>query len=113
MQTLLLDWLQLCCNVALILLLTFLIVTPLWSPAFRIVCCVATLTLLIVTPLWSPAFKIVCCVAAVWPVCFIYVVLATSSSRSGYSEREASRRRVAVNAARHALLAPSAGTVRK
>jgi glycerol-3-phosphate acyltransferase PlsY len=83
MQTLLIDCLALCCNIALIFLLTLLIVTPLWSPAFRIACCVAVLTLLIATPLWNPAFKIVCCVAAAWPVCFIYVILATRSGHSG------------------------------
>ena len=83
MQILLLDCLALCCNVALICLVTLLIVTPLWSPAFRIACCAAVLLLLIVMPLWGPAFKIVCCMAAVWPVCFIYVILATRSRRSG------------------------------
>lgn len=58
MQILLLDWLALCWNIALVLLLT----------------------LLILAPLWSPAFKIACCVAVVWPVCFMYVILATRSN---------------------------------
>jgi hypothetical protein len=58
MQALLLNWLALCWNIALVLLMT----------------------LLILTPLWSPAFDIACCVAMVWPACFMYVILAARSN---------------------------------
>lgn len=57
MQTLLRNWLELCWNVALIFMLT----------------------LLILTPLWNPAFKIACCMAVVWPVCFMYLILGDKS----------------------------------
>lgn len=60
MQTQLRDWLVLCWNVCLILLLAVLTVVP----------------------LWSFAFTIVCCVTAAWPVYFVYDILATRSSRS-------------------------------
>ncbi|HEY2526818.1 MAG TPA: hypothetical protein VGJ20_02545 [Xanthobacteraceae bacterium] len=64
MQTPLRDSPVFCWNVALILLLTLT-------------------TALAVTPLWSPAFTVVCYLAGVWSACFVYVILTTRSSRTG------------------------------
>lgn len=63
----LLDWLTLCGYSVLFFLLDLL-------------------ALLILSPLWSPAFNIACCVAVAWPVFSMYV-LATRVGRIRLHQR--------------------------